>query len=227
MDQSLGYRDLWPAHTCALEGLFAGYDKYKHFYAYIPPDLKKNERPRVVVFFHGHGSNTALYLHVWRSYCEANRIALFAPTFSYGNWEHPKAIQMIHFLFESTIDRGPFDTSTIFLAGISQGGCGVARAGAEFADRLAGLVFLSPTLEPAVLGSEHFIDGWKNRPVLVVHGGKDRHVKPATVDAGVELMRQNGIDVEYTLDPDVNHFLFFQKRDEVFANLGRWMASVQ
>ena len=97
------------------------------------------------------------------------------------------------------------------------------RAAAAMPDRFAGLVFLSPAIEHAVLNSPAFADGWKGRPVLVVQGGRDHNVKPHTVTAAVELMRANGAEVTYHLDPDADHFLFFAKLDETHRRIAEWM----
>mgnify|MGYP002779343929 CR=1 FL=1 len=116
------------------------------------------------------------------------------------------------------------DPERVFLAGLSQGGAGVGRAGRATPERYAGLIFVSPEMERGVLGSPEFLDGWKGRPVLVIQGERDWNVLPRTVDAACELLEAGGLRVAQHRDPDAGHFLFFAKLDEVFAVIEGWVS---
>ena len=196
----------------------------RHRFVYWPELRSPGERVGLLVLLHGHGWNAAVWPFVWRAFADEHRFAVFAPSFGWGNWEHPDGVGVVeHCLDGASFEL--FDPTRVYLAGISQGGCGVGRAGAALADRLAGLVFISPTMEPDVLGSAEFVEGWKGRPVLVIQGGRDHNVQPATVDAAVEQLRANGAVVTYHRDPEADHFLFFARLGDMHRRIGGWMAA--
>jgi pimeloyl-ACP methyl ester carboxylesterase len=79
-------------------------------------------------------------------------------------------------------------------------------------------------MEPAVIDSQAFRDGWRGKPVLVIQGERDHNVKPRTVAAAVETMQANGADVTYHTDADAGHFLFFAKLAGVRGLIAAWAA---
>ena len=218
------YQTLAPALGLGIWGSAFRPD-HGHFFAYVP-ETAPGERLGLLVALHGHGGNAKLWLHVWRAFADGHRVAVVCPSFGYGNWEHPASPAAVERALNFALAHYPVDPGRVVLAGLSQGGAGVGRAAAAMPDRFAGLIFLSPTMEPDVLGSPEFIEGWKGRPVLVVQGGRDHNVKPATVTAAVEAMRRDGIDVTYHLDPDADHFLFFAKLDEMHQRIGGWLSQL-
>ena len=223
MDADPAYRSLWPGYRAAWQWFVTGRHWWGHVYSYIPRPRDGHERLGLVVFLHGHGPNSALYLHAWRRFCDEHRVGVVCPSFGYGNWEHPDAVEAVRWTVSQATAGGLIDTTRVYLAGISQGGCGVGRAGAAMPGAFAGLAFISPTMEPDVLESPEFVAGWKGRPVLVIQGGRDHNVRPATVDAAVERMRADGVAVTYHLDPEADHFLFFAKLDEMDRLIGGWV----
>lgn len=214
------YRTLAPAHALAVWGKTLAPD-HGHFYVYTP--TRRTDVPLgLLIALHGHGPNPLLWLHAWRDFADEYGFAVVCPSFGYGNWEHPDGVSAVGRCLAYALAHFPVDPARVYLAGISQGGAGVARAGAAFADRLAGLIFLSPTLEPGVLDSPAFAAGWAGRPVFVAQGGRDHNVPPAGVDAGVAVMKRAGVDVTYHVDPGEDHFLFFARRDELHRRIGEW-----
>ncbi len=196
---------------------------YGHTFEYRPRPRTVGERFGLLIALHGHGGNFRVWLHVWKAFADEYRVAVVCPSFGYGNWEHPDSVGVIERCLANAPWRLNIDPSRVYLAGISQGGCGVGRAGAAMAGRFAGLIFLSPTTELDVLGSPAFADGWRGRPVLVVQGGRDHNVRPRTVDAAVALMRENGAGVTYHFEPEADHFLFFAQLEAIHALVGGWM----
>lgn len=193
-----------------------------HFYSYIPSH-QPGETLSLFVVLHGHGGNFLLWPHSWKEFADEQRCIIVSPSFGYGNWEHPQGVNAVERCLNFAETHFPIDPTRVHLAGISQGGCGVARSGAVFGSRLAGLIFLSPTMEPAVLNSHDFVETCAGRPILVVQGSRDHNVKPQTVDAAVQILKQNGADVTYHTDPDADHFLYFAKRDEIHTIIGDWV----
>jgi pimeloyl-ACP methyl ester carboxylesterase len=194
-----------------------------HCYSYRPEPRFPGERLGLLVFLHGHGNNYLFFVHALRPLCDRLRLALVMPSFGYGNWEAPggaEAVERATRFGVSAIDPEP---ARIFLGGISQGGAGVSRTAAAFPQRFAGLIFISPTMELDVLGSEAFEEGWRGRPVLVIQGDRDRNVSPESVTAACERMGAFGVKVTEHRDPDAGHFLFFSKTDEVFDVIEKWV----
>jgi pimeloyl-ACP methyl ester carboxylesterase len=220
LDADPAYRRLDSVLWLPPAKLLGGQPDPGHYFRYWPSG---REPHGLLVALHGHGGNTHLWLHVWRRFADTHRFTVVCPTFGYGNWEHPAGVEAVRRCLDDALARFAVDPARVILAGISQGGAGVGRAAAAMPERFAGLVFLSPTMEPKVLGSAEFVAGWRGRPVLVVQGGRDHNVKPATVTAAVELMRRNGVDVTYHLDPAADHFLFFAQLDEMHRLLGEWL----
>ena len=221
IDEIPGHSQLPSAFPLLFWGSFRRPD-HGHFYSYIASH-EPGETLSLFIVLHGHGGNFFLWPHSWKEFADEQRCVIVSPSFGYGNWEHPLGVNTVERCMNFAETHFPIDPTRVYLAGISQGGCGVARSGAALGDRLAGLIFLSPTMEPAVLNSPEFVEAWKGRQILVVQGGRDHNVKPHSVDAAVLILAPNGADVTYHTDPEADHFLYFAKRDEIHTIIGDWM----
>jgi pimeloyl-ACP methyl ester carboxylesterase len=193
-----------------------------HCYSYRPPTPGPDGRYGVLVFMHGHGMNYLMVLHALRPLCDRLGVVLVSPTFGYGNWEAPGGAEAIERALRFALAAFPTDPRRVIAMGFSQGGAGVSRIGAACAAELAGLVFVSATMEQEVLDSQAFAAGWRGKPVLVIQGERDHNVKPRTVTGAVETMQANGAKVTYHADPDAGHFLFFAQLDAVRAVVATW-----
>lgn len=198
-----------------------------HCYSYRPPERHPGERLGLLVFLHGHGNNYLFVLHALRPLCERLRLALIMPTFGYGNWEADSGVRAVQRATRFGVSAIDPDPTRVFLGGISQGGAGVSRAAEADPHRYSGLIFISPTMELGVLGSEAFEDGWRGRPVLVIQGDQDANVRPDSVTAACERMTALGVKVTEHREPDSGHFVFFAKRDEVFEVIEKWVRQVE
>ena len=186
-------------------------------FVYVPPHAVGAKLPLVVVC-HGHGGNPLVGCLPWEDLADDLGFVAAFPTFGYGNWEHPDAAAAILRCRKAVTERFAADGSRAVLAGISQGGCGVTR-GATVAT-WAGLVYISPTLEPRRFDAD-FAELCRG-PVLVAHGGRDINVKPRTVDAGVAALRLLGLDVTYVQNSDADHFYFFAHRADFAEQFKAW-----
>jgi pimeloyl-ACP methyl ester carboxylesterase len=173
-----------------------------------------------VIALHGHGGNPKLWLHGWRSWAASQHCLVLCPCFGYGNWEHRKSNVCISRWRD--LLRQYDSLEWVLLAGISQGGCGVSRGGAAYAEQFDGLIFLSPTLEPEIITSEQFIRGWRHRPVFVCYGGRDHNVSANRVATAIALMKANGVEMTEFYDPAADHFLFFDQTEEILEALAAW-----
>ena len=186
-------------------------------FVYCPPHAVGAKLPLVVVC-HGHGGNPLVGCLPWEALADDLGFVAAFPTFGYGNWEHPDAAAAILWCRKAVTERFAVDGSRAVLAGISQGGCGVTRGAT--AAQWAGLVYVSPTLEPRRFDAD-FGAMWRG-PILVAQGGRDINVKPRTVDAGVAALRSLGLAVTYVQDPDADHFYFFEKRADFAERFRAW-----
>ena len=189
----------------------------EHGYVYVPPHEVGAKLPLVVVC-HGHGGNPLVGCLPWEGLADALGFVAAFPTFGYGNWEHPDAAAAILRCRQAVTERFAVDGSRAVLAGLSQGGCGVTRGAT--AATWAGLVYVSPTMEPRRFDADFAT--WSPGPILVAQGGRDINVKPRTVDAGVAALRSLGLDVTYVQDPDADHFYFFEKRADFAEGFRAW-----
>ena len=191
-----------------------------HAYVYCPPHAVGAKLPLVVVC-HGHGGNPLVGCLPWEDLADDLGFVAAFPTFGYGNWEHPDAAAAILRCRQAVTERFAVDGSRAVLAGLSQGGCGVTRGAT--AATWAGLVYVSPTMEPRRFDADFAT--WSPGPILVAQGGRDINVKPRTVDAGVAALRSLGLDVTYVQDPDADHFYFFEKRADFAERFRAWWPS--
>jgi poly(3-hydroxybutyrate) depolymerase len=207
-----------------LTAFFGGLRDPGHVYTIVPP-TGPGRRLGLIVFLHGHGGNLQLESWAWEAFPRRHGFAVVAPTFGYGNWEHPDGAAVVGRALDWARRHLPIDPGRVYLAGLSQGGAGVGRAGAAFPHEFAGLIFLSATMEPAVLEGPDFAAGWRGRPALVVQGGRDHSVTPASVDRGVAAMRAAGVRVTYHVESAEDHFLFFARPADVEALIAGWMTA--
>ena len=191
-----------------------------HLFVYRP-EAAPGERLGLLVFLHGHGGNTLLFPHLLRPFADEFRFVVVCPSFGYGNWDHPHAAGCVDRAVRYAEEHfAEVDPVRVLLMGLSQGGAGVGQAAAAFPERFAGLVFVSATMEPAVLAN----DAFEGRRVLVIHGDRDRHVSLKSVEAGVDALRSAGADVTVTRDPEGTHFLLFAEPGEVLRQVGEWVS---
>lgn len=189
-----------------------------HFYHYVPAH-EPHARLPAVLFLHGSCGNFKVYLWAWKRIADRHGLAVICPSFGFGNWYREAGTLAVERALALATRELPIDGTRIYLAGISNGATGVSRAAARNPALYRGLVFLSPVLEPEIVCSAEFIRGWKDRPVLVVHGEDDERIPKASIDAAVESMHQAGVPVKYLLYPREDHFLFLSKLDNVLEDV--------
>ncbi|QJW95905.1 alpha/beta hydrolase [Frigoriglobus tundricola] len=224
VDERPDYRGLARISGRQIRRLLRGELDPHHCYSYRPEPREPGERFGLLVFLHGHGLNLLFALEALRPLCDRMRLCLVAPSFGYGNWEAPGGVEAVDRATRFGLAMPDVDPNRVYLGGYSQGGAGVSRAGAALRDRFAGLIYISPTMEPSVIGSPAFAAGWRGRPVLVIQGGRDHNVHPRTVDAATGLMEAAGVRVTQHRDPGAGHFLFFARLDTVTDWVSDWMA---
>ena len=157
----------------------------QHCYSYRPEPRTPGEQFGLLVFLHGHGNNYLFMVHALRALCDRLRLCLVAPSFGYGNWEAPGGVEAVERATRFGLAAFDPHPARVFLGGISQGGAGVGRAAAVHPNLFAGLIFLSPTMELEVIGSESIRGGGgRGGRYWWFQGDRDRNVSPESVTAG-------------------------------------------
>jgi len=193
-----------------------------HYYLYIPRNRAPGPLP-AILFLHGSAGNFKVYTWAWSRFAEEHGYAIISPSYGFGNWYRAGGIQAAERALSDVETVVPLDVSRIYLAGLSNGGTGVSRAALDIPDRFRGLIYISGVIEPSVVTSDAFLEGWEGKPVLVVHGEADRRIPVAGVRSTVGKMEAGGIAVSYVEYPDEDHFLFLARLDEVLDNVAGWL----
>lgn len=202
--------------------MFFGTPGGAHFYAYIPKSNTNMPLP-VIMFIHGSFGNFKGYLWVLKSLADKKELAIIAPTFGAGNWHEPGGTDLIEIMQQYCNEHPLLDGSRVYLAGLSNGGRGVIRAAKNNPEAYKGLILLSAVIEPSILKDREFNHGWRNKPVLIIHGSRDRRIPLAHVKTCSEIMKQNGLTVTSKYYPGEDHFLFFSAKRQVHYDIGEWL----
>ncbi len=73
--------------------------------------------------------------------------------------------------------------------------------------------------------SPEFVQGWKGRPVLIIHGTQDARIPKDYIDRRVLDLYHNNIRPEVKFYDDEDHFLIFSKRFEMMEEIHQWVKS--
>ena len=197
-----------------------------HFYEYVPrhpPD----ERLGLLIFLHGSIGNFKGYLWAWKAFADRQRVAVVCPTFGVGNWYRTGAVEAVEQVRDYALNNLPIDGNRIILVGLSSGGIGITLAGAAHPDHFTGLVFLSGVQKEKFVFSPEFLNGQRDRPVLVIHGRKDPLVLFNDIHEGTVEMSRAGILVTEKAYAEEDHYLFFGSTEAVYADIAEWMRGVE
>lgn len=211
----MGVTDLALNHVVGLS-----YDT-GHYYA-ARPDVSPGERLGLWVFLHGNAGNFKLMPWRWWRLAEEMRLAVIVPTCGFGFWGG-KSAEFIRCVVDDALRRWPeIDVGRgQWLAGLSDGGNGVTR-GALVRD-WDGLVYLSATMREKELTQPRFMAKWRDRRVLVLHGGADHNVRPKSVERAVKCLRDGGVKVDHSCYDREDHFMTFGAAREVDERIRAWI----
>ncbi|MBN1671089.1 MAG: hypothetical protein JXR37_08665 [Kiritimatiellae bacterium] len=194
-----------------------------HLYEYVPPDAAHTEPLPVILFLHGSLGNFKGYLWVWRQFADAHGYAVVAPSFGAGNWYLPGGVETVEHARQYAADHPRMNANRIYLAGLSNGGTGVSRAATRNPEAYVALIFISAVMEKDVLLAPAFVEGWKKKRILLVHGAKDRRIPvplPRAVAAG---LARHDVAVESHEYAEEDHFLFFSAWDRLSKDIAAWV----
>ncbi len=128
----------------------------RHLFSYIPA-RKRGQKLPVILFLHGSCGNFKAYLWTWKRFADAHQIAIVAPTFGFGNWSKPGAMETIDWAYAYCAKHSELDAGRVVLAGLSNGGIGVSRAVSRNPGRYRGLLYISGVMEEDVMASPSYL----------------------------------------------------------------------
>lgn len=198
-----------------------------HYFLYVSDALDRDQPKPAIVFLHGSGGNFKPYIWLWSKLAKQEGYVIIAPTFGFGHWNREAGLKAVAAALEDAKSKTNIDTDSIYLAGLSNGGLGVSQVAANDATTYKGVIFLSPVIDGPRLNTKEYVDGWRGRPQLVITGKEDRRIPIQYVDSYVAFCEESEIDVTYKSYPAQDHFLFFYKAEEVFADINAWLKQCQ
>jgi pimeloyl-ACP methyl ester carboxylesterase len=193
-----------------------------HYFLYIPRNHINGSLP-ALVFLHGSAGNFKAYTWILSRVAEERGMIVIAPTFGFGNWRQRGGLETITRALDHASTITSIDPDHVYLAGLSNGGLGVSLAAADQPDRFAGLIFLSPVFATEATDTPDFAAAWQNHPVLILTGAADDRIPVSYVETRASILDQGGVDVTLKIYPDENHFLIFDRRDEVVDDIIAWL----
>lgn len=203
--------------------MFLPGERSGHRYLYLPSSdsLETSKRP-VIVFLHGSLGNFKGYLWTLKPLADRLGVGIVAPTFGAGEWRTEKGLRTILETITWCRSQPSFDSDKIILLGISNGGGGITHALDSLeSDSIAGLVYLSPVMDPEKISAKHLSD----TPALVISGTNDRRVSHAYVSQGAQALEESGISIRLEFVEAEDHFLLFSQPEAVRTILAKWLES--
>jgi predicted esterase len=127
----------------------------------------------------------------------------------------------------------PIDTTAILLSGFSMGGYGVYRTFYESPKKFRALAVFSgspnmanewyPGNDYPDFNDPNLLGGFRDIPVFVFHGRRDRNVSYEATEAFMTLLRQAGARVEFHPEADKGHEA---PSDETYAAYDEWVRRI-
>jgi pimeloyl-ACP methyl ester carboxylesterase len=200
-----------------------------HVFAYAPPH-EAGERLPTILFLHGSAGNFKAYFYLWKRFADRMRMIVVCPSFGFGNWDEQHGVEAVERARAWAVATLGVDETRIYLVGLSNGGTGVTRAAAATPGAYRGLVFLSGVLEDEILrsaakpGEARFPLPW---PMLIIHGRDDDRVPLSDVEGSLARLRKRGATVEEHIFEREDHFLFFDRDDEVLTMVEQWVRGLE
>lgn len=192
-----------------------------HLYVY-EPDHAPSERRPVLLFLHGSAGNFKAYFHLWYPLAKKLRWVLVCPSFGFGNWNQPGGMEAIDRAYQYSVESLGGDPDRVYLVALSNGGRGATRTFAAHPERYAAVVMVSAVLEQGPIASVR--GGYQQRPVLVLHGARDRRIPIVWTRSGIERLHEQGAVVTERAWPDEDHFLLFAQGNAIRNVVAEWIA---
>lgn len=191
-----------------------------HYVAILPGD---REPVASILWLHGSGGNFSCLWYALSPLARDHGIALFFPSFGFGNWDRRLSQEVIERTREDVLERFGIDPTTLHLAALSRGGVGAVRSLAHSPKDFERLILVStvPAVDWIEKGRE--VEAWSGRPVYWIHGTEDRRVPLEKSGVQAEALERAGALVTRRLHAEEDHYVLFSKRGEILDDLARWL----
>jgi predicted peptidase len=111
----------------------------------------------------------------------------------------PEQTELLITLLDEIVAKYKVDTDRVYLTGLSMGGFGTWRLGAEYPNRFAAIA-------PICGGSEKYAGPrLKKVPIWAFHGAKDKTVPVIRSQEMVDAVKRAGGDAKLTIYPEAEH----------------------
>ena len=221
MDAQPDWRAVGSVLPLGLHALALGPWTQQHYFFYAPAAAGNSYRGALILL-HGAGGNIKLAMWTLKDWADAHRMVVVCPSFGFGNWESCRAGPWVERVRAQVLEKWNVPADRVYLAGLSQGGAGVARVARDHGQSYAGFVFISAVMETRVLADPRFIAQCRDRPILVLQGEQDVNVRPGPVIAAAKMLAEKGLNVTCKTEPTADHFMLFGCRAQVRNWLTVW-----
>ena len=175
---------------------------------YLPKDyLTQKKQFPLILFLHGSGERgddiEAVKRNGLPKIVEGKDdfpFIVVSPQCPYNeNWSEGWTVEGLNFLLDRVIENYRVDTNRIYLTGLSMGGFGTWTLSEEYPQRFAAIAPVSGG------GDEDKVCNLRNVPVWAFHGADDNVVPIANEKLMVNVLKECGGDVKYTIYPNTGH----------------------
>lgn len=205
------------------------------YMVWLPPDYSQDKTYPLFVYLHGSASDERSFTKRGASDIIPNGFIAVAP-YGRGKWNAfcvDHAQDDIAEVIATVSHDYSVDTNAILLGGFSMGGYGVLRTAFETPNKFKALAVMSgdPNLGKKYSGDstqpnfleDHNLKVFKNLPVFVFHGEKDRNCAFETTQQLVGKLQKAGARVLFVSEPEKGHDF---PNSATIKNYHQWIASI-
>ncbi|HUU46689.1 MAG TPA: prolyl oligopeptidase family serine peptidase [Acidobacteriota bacterium] len=235
IETAIGGRDPYAGQTGFLRRAYRSVidSSLQPYMVWLPDDFDADRRYPLLVYLHGSAS-TEYDLRGSQRVIPEGFIALAPRGRGTSNcFTFDQAQEDIAEALAAVVADYPIDTTAILLTGFSMGGYGVYRTFYESPEKFRALAVFSgsPNManewypgnaypdftDPNLLGA------FRDIPVFVFHGQRDRNVSHEATEAFMTLLRQTGARVEFHPEADKGHEA---PSDETYEAYHEWVRRI-
>ncbi len=214
------FKDLGSVMNFAYAELSLRSPDREHYVALLPSTKKPKAS---ILFLHGSGGNFSCYWYALAPLAKEKNIAVFFPSFGFGNWDRRLSEEVITKTRKDIIERFNVDPKSLYLAALSNGGPGAVRTIAKNPANFQGLILLSAVPRLKWVEEGNTVDAWKDLPIYFTHGADDLRVPIKPSKDQMDKLKESGARISSHIELDEDHFLLFSKRAQLLASISDWI----
>ena len=191
-----------------------------HYFFALPPTASRSRKAPLLVFLHGNGGNFRVYASWLAPLASKAGIATAFPTWGFGNWRSPAALQRVLEVIDDAGRSGEVDPERVLLVGLSAGALGAVEMLLAKSERFRGLALISGApLEPL---SPEQARAAARVPAFLVHGDLDGHLPVEGPRRFAAALRAAGGSVHYDEVSGADHTLLLFEHERILEELLAW-----